>query len=162
MDPDGILVASAEIAIAIAGFSGIVLAIGPRRLSELRDGARLVLSVLILVTASTVVFAFLPLLLSSAGISEAVLWRSASSIYAIYLACIATYRAVQHRRLAAEDRPSGSFVLLPVLAMSALALQVANAVWLVTAWPYLTAIVMLNAAGLAVFSHLLGRFGSES
>ncbi len=162
MDPNGILATSAEISIAIAGFSGIVLTVTPRRLNELRDGARLILSALILVTASTLVFSFLPLLLSEAGVPESDLWRPASAAYALYLAAISLYRVGQYQRLVPEERPSGSFTLLPALAMSALALHVVNAVWLGTSWPYLTSIVMMNVAGLAVFSNLLGRVASEA
>lgn len=161
MDPNGILVASAEIAIAIAGFSGIVLSVAQRRLNELRDGAKLILSVLIMVTASTLVFSFLPLLLAAAEIPEPTLWAVASTLYALYMVSIALYRLSQHRRLAHEERPGGAFVLLPILTMLALALQLANVFWLVTSWPYATSIVMLNVAGLAVFSHLLWRVATD-
>ena len=162
MDPHGVLVTSAEIAVAIAGFSGIILAVGPDRLGELRDGSRLILSALILVTASTFVFSFVPLLLSAAAVPERTLWSSASSLHAVYLAGIALYRMRQTRRISPENRPSGSFFFLPVLAMSALVLQLANIFWLHAPWPYLVSIVMLNVAGLAVFSNLLGRFVSDA
>ncbi len=162
MDPNGVLATSAEIAVAIAGFSGIILAVSPNRLSELHDGTKIILSALILVTASTIAFSFVPLLMSAAALPERTIWTSASSLHAVYLTGIALYRIKQTRRLSREERPSGSFLLLPVLAMSALALQLANALWLCAAWPYLTSIVMLNVSGLAIFSNLLGRFASDA
>jgi hypothetical protein len=57
---DGLLTTAAEISIAIADFSGIVVALAPGRLAELPTAAKPILSALLVVTASTFAFAFAP------------------------------------------------------------------------------------------------------
>ena len=162
MDPEGLLTTAAEISIAIAGFSGIVVAVAPGHLAELPTAAKSILSTLLLVTASTFAYAFVPLLILSADVQEESAWPVSSLLHTIYLVTVIAYRMNQSRRTSRDDRPSGSFYLFPVFVATALTLQVVNMLWLHAAWPYLVAIVVMNLSGFFVFSILMWGFVSAA
>jgi hypothetical protein len=162
VDPEGILTTAAEISIAIAGFSGIVVAVAPGHLAELPTAAKSILSTLLLVTASTFTFSFVPLLLLSADISDEVAWVAASLLHTIYLVSAVAYRVNQSRRRAPEDRPGGAFFLFSVLVAGTFVLQIVNALWIQAAWPYLVAMVVMNLSAFLVFSILMWGFVSAA
>ena len=81
MDPDAVLTTAIEVAIGIAGFSGVVVALGSRIGIEWPKSAPVSLSALLLMSISTVFFGFLPLLMLSAAVSEERVWSSASGIH---------------------------------------------------------------------------------
>jgi len=160
--PDGLLTTTAEISIAIAGFSGIVVAVAPGRMAELPTAAKSILSTLLLVTASTFAYAFVPLLILSADVQEETAWRVSSLLHAIYLVAASAYRMSQRVRTSRDERPSGSFYLFTLFVAAALALQVVNMLWLHAAWPYLVAMVVMNLSGFFVFSLLMWEFVSAA
>jgi hypothetical protein len=159
MDEGSILTTAVEVAIAIAGFSGIVVVLGPRHARDWPETARLLLSALLLMAIAIVAFGFLPLLLGAAGVSER-LWPIASALHAVYLLCITAHRIRGRMRLPRDQRritvqePVAGAVLATAV-VGAFALQVANVFWLQTPWPYLAAIVLMVLAALGVFAALL-------
>jgi hypothetical protein len=73
VDSAGTLELIAELAVAFAGFTGLV---GAFRLGSLNDpGTRLELRVLIEFSLITLILALIPLFLHEIGISEALKWR---------------------------------------------------------------------------------------
>ena len=156
MDPGSVLTTAVEVAIAIAGFAGIVVVLGPRRGHEWTASSRILLSALFFMSIATVTFGFLPPILSTAGVGEHLLWPIASALHAAYLTGITGYRIQQTVRLPKEERPT-SVAALFVVVLGALTLQSANAIWLHEAWPYLTAIVLMVVLSFSVFLALLQR-----
>ena len=155
MDPSGILTTSAEISIAIAGFSGIVLALGPGRTRGWSEASKFILSVPLLTTAATVVFSFVPLLIFSAKISESTAWAASSSLHVAYFVGVIAFRINQTHQMTPDDQPGRAFYAFAVIASCVVILQFVNAIWLQTAWPFFVAIVAMNLAGFIAFSVLL-------
>ena len=158
MDPSGILTTSAEISIAIAGFSGIVLAIGPRNSGEWPQSSRSVLSTLLVSTAATFVFCFVPLLVASAQLQERAIWLASSFLHFSYLTGIASFRFYQSRRTSSGDHPVSTFYMFVLITLCVMVLQLINAVLLRAAWPYFVAIVAMNLASFIAFAVLLWTF----
>lgn len=156
MEPNDVLLTVAELAVAFAGFSGIVAALGPRHEGGLFPEDRVRLRVLIGSSLSTAAFAFLPLLLWEVAASPASVWSISSAVYLPYGLAIMFVGELDLRRARVEDpefvgRVSplpmrlSTFVVFPLV----LALQVANvALW----WrftPYLVALLW-GLAGCAI------------
>jgi cation transport ATPase len=159
VDDSSILTTAVEVAIAIAGFSGIVVVLGPRHARDWPETGRLLLSALLLMAIAVVAFGFLPLLLEAAGVSER-LWPIASALHAVYLLCVTAYRLRERMRLPPGQRrittqAPVAGAALAVAVVGAFALQLANVFWLQASWPYLAAIVLMVLGALGVFAALL-------
>jgi len=157
MDSGSVLSTAVEVAIAIGGFAGIVIVLGPSRGHDWSASSRLLLSALLLMSIAVAAFGFLPQILGVAGVVDEVLWRVASSLHAVYLAGIIGYRVRQTVRLPSAERSVGlaTRALIGTAPVGAVVLQLANAIWLQQAWPYLTAIVLMVLGSFAVFMVLL-------
>jgi hypothetical protein len=155
MDEAGILTTAAEVAVAIGGFSGIVVVLGPRRGEEWPASSRLLLSALLLMAIAIVGFAFLPLLLRAAAVSERTLWPIASALHAVYLTCVVGYRIRQMHRFPKDQRHLPAQPLIGVTVLGVLVLQACNGLWLQAPWPYLAAIVLMVLGSFGVFAALL-------
>jgi hypothetical protein len=85
------LVLLAELAVAIAGFSGVVVALEARRVSEWSASRRFNLRVLLQVSALVVFFSILPLILERA-IAQPASWRVALWAYGlVHLADVSSF-----------------------------------------------------------------------
>ena len=154
MDTDTILTTAIEVSIAIAGFSGIVVALGPRGTPRWPETSRIQLSALLLGTIAVVAFAFLPLVLSAAGVGSLRIWTISSGAHALYLLGVIGHRAWQIKRVSVSDVPP-AMIAAGAFAVVAFGLQLANLVALQTAWPFLTAIIVMLLSCFAVFASLL-------
>ena len=159
MDSNNVLTTAAQIAVALAGFSGIAVAVGSSRTQAWPESARLGLSGLLLLSAATLAFSLIPLLLSSAHVPARVLWTASSGLHAAWLFGVLVYRVRQLLAIGDGPRPSAWNV---VPAGIATALQVANAIYIQDAWPYLTAIVLLLLVGFMIFANLFRSLGSAA
>jgi hypothetical protein len=150
--PDMVLTSIIEVGIAIAGFTGIVIAIS--RGDPARDETRaLFISILLLTSFASVFFAFLPMLLSIAGLSESVVWPSSSAAFLVYFAGVVVFRM---RRVAAvrAHLPTPIRVGMSVFLVAA-AGQIPN-LWLWREpWPYLVLLVAYVSYSFSVFVTLL-------
>ena len=164
MESEPILTTAIEVAIAIAGFSAVVVAIAPRRRSEWPEPARLSISALLLASIATVFFGFLPLLIFSAHVPESRAWPLASSAHVAYLAAMAAYRLRQLVRLPPDDSPQRRLILISstVVFVAVASLQLTNAIWLQAPWPYLTSIVLMVVASFGIFASLLWQLWSTA
>lgn len=162
MEPEAILTTAIEVAIGIAGFSAVVVAIGPRRGSEWPEASRIALSALLLMSISTVVFGFVPLLLVSADVPEASVWPLSSGIHSVYLLAIALYRILQTARLARGEVRRGSLFAIFGIFLLTLGLQSANALWLQLPWPYLTSMILMVVGAFTLFAALLWQLWAAS
>ena len=103
MEPTDVLATIAELAVAFAGFSGIVAALGRREQGVVFPEDRVRLAVLIGSSLSTTAFALLPFALwEVAGTPERV-WAFSSAIYIPYGLTIMLVGERAARRARAED-----------------------------------------------------------
>jgi hypothetical protein len=127
------LLTIAELAIALAGFSGVVVAFGHQR--EFTAIDRLRFFCLLTISMAVVVMAFLPSVLHLLGISGFSLWRVSSMIF---LVASVSYPIVLAPRL---SRTSREFAALPpkffrIAAYSLAALSPAVLLCNAVGWPY--------------------------
>jgi hypothetical protein len=127
------LLTLAELAIGLAGFSGVVAAFAYRGRLEALDRVRFI--ALFTSAIGSAVFAFVPLLFHHAGFDEASTWRASSLLF--FLAAVA-FTAVIGRPLRRTALTSGAAIppwliaWMFALAILNYALQLSNAL----GWPY--------------------------
>jgi hypothetical protein len=154
----------AEIAIAFAGFAGLVVAISGRqdRSAERAHLELVLLRNVLLIGLLVVAFALFPSLLSELGAEPEIAWRVSASMYFLALGGLAVRNAPRHiaAQQAANQRvpvtvwltTTLTFVLLIVLALCALGLLPASS--------YLVALsgslIMAGASFVRVFMSVGG------
>ncbi len=162
MEAEGILTTLAEIAVAIAGFSGIVVALQGRQgaWSETDRGR---FSLLVQLSLSSVFWSLIPIVFHLIDSSESFVWRWSSGLWLVSTSCVVLIR------LRSLPRPSESELdrsyraalafMFSILTISVV-LQIANAGWLRVSWPYIMSLMLglLNASFLFV-RLLRGIFG---
>jgi len=149
----------AEVAIAIAGFSGIaVVLFDPGESWAESDKIRF--SLLLQLSFASVLFAFLPILLYLMHPSEPMAWRWASGLWLTYVFCSVTYRVVKVRANSNLDMDQFARVvacfMFGSLAVATL-VQVVNVVRLSTAWPHVLAVMEGILMSFFLFARLLHR-----
>jgi len=158
VDPYDALQTIAEIAIAIAGFAGIVAVMGRRAGGEWIEPDLFRLHMLLRLSFEVVLFAFLPLVLALASLPAATAWASVSALRAAYVLA-ASYFTARRIRDAARVHPeevSRPFIAATaLLAILVLALLGFNAVFAREAWPYVAAMVLGLVMPFLMFMRLL-------
>lgn len=157
MDVVELLVGIAEIATALAGFTGVVVAFGSRSQGSWHPGDRLRLGFLLEASLTAGGFSLLALLLLSCLDDQPTTWSIVSGLWFVFM-CFSLW--LSHRRISANAARHGDVdrVANRVTAscfMTVMALQLANlALWQVL-WPVLAAVIM-NLAGAAMqFARLI-------
>ena len=106
MDPQDALTTVAEIAIAIAGFSGIAAVLGRRRDGEWAPVDVFRLRLLVRISFATVLFCFLPIILSSASVVPKLTWALSSGTWLVYFGTDIAFGIRNARRMASlTDEP---------------------------------------------------------
>ena len=82
MVSEGLLVLTAELAVAIAGFSSVVVAVGSRPVAEWTPGEQRNLRILLQVSGLAILASLLPLILRL-GIDTPRLWNVALAVYGV-------------------------------------------------------------------------------
>jgi hypothetical protein len=142
-----------EVAIGIAGFSGIVAAVGRRGAGHWSAADQLRLRILLTASGAALIFAFLPFVLVG-FVEDALVWRLGSALLAIHTAGITLYRvrqasaagivdALQIRRWRA------------VLPLAVVSLLTANAVWLASSSLYVLGVLWGLVIAFLTFVRLL-------
>lgn len=152
-----VLSSTIQVGIAIAGFTGIVLAVKSR--NNLHHVQKILISILLISSIAAVVFSFLPMLLISASISESNTWALSSSIFLIYFIGIIIYRRYQFRKTS-TDIPTAIQILISLFAMAAV-LQIPNIFYFKAAWPYLILLIIYILYSFSVFVQLLWLFWED-
>ena len=93
---DSVLTSVIQVAIAIAGFSGIVAVLGQRSEGVWDEMDRIRLQGLLVGSFATMIIAFLPYILFSAELAESLVWRIASSIHAVGIGMDVVAKTRQH------------------------------------------------------------------
>jgi hypothetical protein len=160
MQAEGILIGLAEVAIALAGFSGIVVVLdrGDHPWSDLD---RLRLSMLLQVSISCVFLSFLPIFLTIAGVQSASVWSWSSALWLAYMVIVLGYRARSSVSLRGNPDVDLSVKLVLAFMMTTLAIavlvQLANVAWLRSPWPHVLAVLQGLLIGCVFFVRLLRR-----
>ncbi len=154
MSWESALQSAIEVAIGIAGFSGIVGAVAGRTAERWDAADQLRLRILLTASGVSLVFAFLPFLLIDSFEPEQV-WRCLSGLYVVFTIGITIHRYRQRRAIEVV----GSLVLsgIPpyVYQVPVVALMFSNAVWFGSAPVYVSGVLWGLCIAFVVFARLL-------
>ncbi len=158
MIAEDVLVTTAEVAIGLAGFSGIVAAvIGSRASVRWSPAQKFRLTELLRTSFGAVVFSLFPLILLSAGVSNSTSWLVASLTWLGYIGVAIALQVPRYRAIWPEARaetPWPVYVVFTIL-IATVSLQLFNVVFLRVAWPYLVTILGSLIVGFIMFVRLL-------
>ena len=161
MEVEGTLTVLAEIAIAIAGFSGIVAGLSRRSELEWGDLDRVRLGMLLQSSFVVAFFSLLTLVLASTDIDFATVWRISSAGWLAYMGVSLILSWRRYRVLrgdAGSLPPEASRPLLMVLLIGAafsIGAQLANTISLGVPWPHLAALLWGLVAAAMFFARLV-------
>ena len=150
----------AEVAIAIAGFSGIVSVFGRRSSGHWSPAERARLIGLLVMSFTAVFFSVVPFVLLSIPVSESTCWRSLSLLLAAsrFVSMGVVLRVVLGERRIPASKREASLVTSVIFIAGDLLVVVAlsvNAVGSGLLWPYLAAIVWVLAEAAVIFIRLV-------
>ncbi|MGB1885429.1 MAG: hypothetical protein ACPHUF_16125 [Gammaproteobacteria bacterium] len=148
-----------EIALAIAGFAGIVAAIRQRTFHSWPADQLILLQILFTASAASVVLGLLPSFLMETGIGEANTWKVASLALLVWMAGALAYRERQSRAFGVANQIPKVVLRLTVIIVP---LQIYNAGWAGAAWPYLVGVLGPLINGFSVFLILVLRPSPET
>jgi hypothetical protein len=150
----------AEIAIAIAGFSGIVSVFGRRSVGPWSVADRNRLLALVIVSLTALLFSVLPFVLLSIPVSESTCWQSLSFLLVIPTVMFAVPMipiANEARRVQRNEREVSLAISVIFICGDLLAIVVLliNGLLLGVVWPYLAALIWCLARAAISFVRLI-------
>ncbi len=148
-----------EVAIGIAGFSGIVAAVGRRGAGNWNEVDQLRLLILLTASGVSLLFAFLPFVLIDL-MEPALVWRLASGLLGSYFVGIVTYRV----RAAAGIGGARAIGMTPIrMTLQAVVVSVlfANAFWFASPSLYVVGVLWGLAIAFLSFVGLLLDSGRQ-
>ena len=156
MTAESLLITYVQVAVAISGFSGIVVSLGKRGRGEWSYHERQLLYTLLGTSGGCALLSALPLVLASTGIAEPTVWSASSGCSVVLQLGLMVARARQVVRdadMLARERwmVAGGFAG----GVVCVALQLVNCVWLGVAWPHLATITWHLAVSFIVFVRLV-------
>ena len=153
----------AEIAIAIAGFSGVIAALSIRT-SQWSDLDKIRLRALLQSSFGTVLFSLLPLVLFSTTLRSPTIWVIVSSAWLVYMG-VSTIPFVLRATRKSDSAPDGlrrlPIALFLGIVGSVVVVQVLNVTTLRTAWPHLAAMLGGLIAASTAFLRLIQSLVSD-
>jgi hypothetical protein len=142
-----------EVAIGIAGFSGIVAAVGRRGVGRWTDADQIRLRILLTASGASLVFSFLPFVLVDV-IEPVLVWRLASALVATHMVGITILRVRQAS--IAGIRAAIGMRAAPMTAQAVVVgLLLANALWLASSSLYVAAVLYGLGIAFLTFVALL-------
>jgi hypothetical protein len=148
------------VSIGIAGFSGIVAALGSRA-RKLSAEARLYLRVLLTASFLCILSSFLPLLLEAGGVTGPRIWTIPSTVWVSLFTAVLVFRAYENRQTPSQFLKRPVIGMAAVLGFSATVLCLFNIFYVQEAWPYLATTVLILFAGAFSFVALLYELIAE-
>jgi hypothetical protein len=158
MIAEDVLVTTAEVAIGLAGFSGIVAAvIGSRASVRWSPIQKFRLIELLRTSFGGVVFSLFPLILLSAGVSNSTSWLVTSLTWLGYIGVATALQFTRVRALwpEAHAETPRTVYALHTIWIATVCVQLFNAVFLRVAWPHLVAILGGLIVSFLMFIRLL-------
>jgi hypothetical protein len=156
MSATDLLTTLAQLGVALAGFSGIVVVLGARGSGDWSSWDRQFLSVLLATSGAVVLWSLVPLLLLASDLDERNVWLLSSGSWVVGQVLVLGIRIRQVARDQNALAQERTFVIPAFLGgVAALAVQLANLFWLGVAWPHLAAVTWHVALSFLVFVRLL-------
>lgn len=160
MDPSTTLSTSAQIAVAIAGFAGVVAAFRNESVHDWTRIERFWLRLLLLNSILPLAFSMVGLLLLAIAPAPPAMWRWCSGLAALFLLPYATMivrnlAGFPRGELEAAGGARFTSYVLVVLLVAVCLLQLCNVAILDSFWPYFCAIVALLLGAMYQFVRLV-------
>lgn len=155
MAPSDYLSLVVEVAIAIAGFSGIAFALGWERTRQWGAMERERLGALVSTSFIALGVSALALLLIASGVEKSLAWRVASGVSAAIVGVVLPRRIMTLLRVSSPGSSHATIWFFAALSASVPLLLVANVLWIHAFWPLGTAVTYHLAMGLISFVGLI-------
>jgi hypothetical protein len=161
MDTTGQLLLTAEIAVALAGFAGIVASFQYRAGASMPRGLVLGLDIMITNSLGVALFAILPMALSNFGIKETVVWSIFSGLLVPIFVVVIFKIKKRFRKVPVGDKFSrlmfSSWFVAAYLIVTANFLNVVNVLFHREFGPYFVSLVFTLSLSGYMFSRLVVR-----
>ncbi len=168
VEPAETLILLVEAAVALAGFSGVVVVFGRRSAGEWSELERTRLINLLVSSFSVLFLSLAALLLLHARVAPAITWRIGSGAI-LLLIVYQSIQVVRRLRSISTDDPEVSGIWLRVFFLGGhvivVLVNLSNLVALEEFWPFLAAQVWFFGLGCSAFARLLlfvGRGGQAA
>ena len=145
MQPSEALSTNAQLAVALAGFAGVVVAFRNRSVHEWSKIDKFRLRILLSNSALPFIMSIFAMLLLATSLPEPTIWRWCSLVAFIATAATGQFLSGNYRTFSREDlKASGSrrwiFVSSGLIGVAATLLQLYNVITLKTFWPFFASI----------------------
>jgi hypothetical protein len=145
MQPSEALSATAQVAVTLAGFAGVVVAFRSGSVHEWSKVDKFRLQVLLSNSALPFVMSIFAMLLTTTALGEQKIWRLCSIVAFVLTAVTGqiisgTYRTLSREELRASGSKRWVFVSSGLVGLAATLLQLYNAISLQTFWPFFAGI----------------------
>ncbi len=160
MEVGDYLTLTGELAIGIAGFSGVVAALTRRAADEWRTIDVVRLQMLLRQSIAVAMWSVAPALLVSSGLSGPLVWRCVSAAWAATtpLAVVPLMRRTRAHLAAYPEEVSdvsrGAYALVTAIPIVGLVLQLANVLYVAAPWPHLTTLALGLLSAVVLFIRL--------
>lgn len=156
MQPSEALSASAQVAVTLAGFAGVVVAFRSGSVHEWSKLDKFRLRILLMNSAVPFVLSILGITLASTSLDPVMVWRLCSLVAFVMIILIAPRsRSVAGDFTREEFKASGAkrpiFYTASFMGIVATGLQLYNFIRLQTFWPFFVAIATFLTLGMAQF-----------
>ena len=160
MQPSEALSASAQVAVTLAGFAGVVVAFRSGSVHQWSNVDKFRLRILLMNSAMPFVLSILAMLLSSTALDQDTVWQVCSVLAFVMIVVVGQQMSRGLRRLSPEEFRAGGgsgviFYSASVLGIAVMLLQLYNAITLKTFWPFFAAIAALLVLGMLQFVRLV-------
>jgi len=160
MEPSEALSTAAQVAVALAGFAGVVVAFRSGSVHEWSKIDKFRLQLLLTNSAIPLTLCMVGQLLLAANIAPAAIWRWGSGFAALLLFPMATvylrtFRSFSPAELESVGRSTSIFYAGAAIGSVVTVLQLFNVAMLNAFWPFFLAIVSLVLASLVQFIRLV-------
>jgi len=156
MQPSEALSASAQLAVALAGFAGVVVAFRNRSVHEWSKIDKFRLRILLMDSGLPFILSVLGMVLSSTAIDPSMVWRICSlTTFVVIVFMVRGYSRSSRGFGRDEFKVSGArlwiFYTGSLIGIAAILLQLYNFISLQTFWPFFAAIATFLVLGMVQF-----------
>src|SRR4029077_6173211 len=156
MQPSEALSASAQIAVALAGFAGVVVAFRNRSVHDWSKIDKFRLRILLTNSAIPLAASIIAMVFSSTALDPARVWQLCSITSFVMIVVVAQIVSRGYRRFSREEFAAAggsriAFFSSSVAGIAVTLLQLYNAIALKTFWPFFTAVATLLLLAMSQF-----------
>ena len=156
MQPSEALTTAAQIAVALAGFAGVVVAFRNRSVHEWSKIDKFRLRILLTNSAIPFVASIIAMVLSSTTLDAARVWQLCSITTFVMIVYVARIVSRGYGRFSAEEFAAAggsriAFFSSSLVGVTVTLLQLYNAIALKTFWPFFTAVATLLLLAMLQF-----------